>query len=1121
LGIYRLDWVDFQHWQLPAEYERALKRLLDAITQPGETLDELHARVFGALRPLDFSAEISRLTHDFTGRAWLEKDLQQWLEQEDGRVFFVTGDPGSGKSAMLARLIEKHPRVMAYHFCVASLAETQDSLRFVRSIAAQLATQLTAYRAALEAVDLENVTEPDAGSLLRRLVAEPLQAERPDRPVLIVVDGLDEAPEKNGRTIPQLLRERLDDLPPWVRLVLSSRKQPAVLDSFSRFLPREIDAASPENLHDIEQYIDMKLRKSPKMLLALGGETERAIQTIRGKSEGNFLYVMQVIAEIEAGRLDVRRPEAFPGGLVGVYQSFFERIFPTPEDYRSSCTLLEIIAAAREPLSAEQIATFAGCEVFAAEQDMEKLAAFFPLRGPLGAEKYHPYHKSILDWLSGLAGQSRRYRVDLHRAHRRIAARLLADYKQGVPDRSNDSFILTHLPSHLIAAAQWIELEDLLTDLQFLEAKAAAGMVAALADDLRESVKALPAERPMRHVLRVIEEVLDMDLGFISRHPGALFQCLWNRCWWYDCQEAASHFLPPSGGWPEEGPAWTRSRPKMHQLAMRWRKEREGRNPGLPWLRSHRPLPTQPGSGIVCVLRPQGVEGRKDSKIGSPLTNLDGIFLSADGRMLACTLNSSNNNGRVLVFDVDEARLLISIDARARCVSFSPDGKWLVAGSAFSDDYMRVWDVASGQAIVKLGRGAFPTVLFSPDGLHIAAANEQGLQVWKVDRSPKISARLLWQRANSRKFDWLSSATWTRIAFSPDGSRIAVDREIFESATGRLLISLGGPEEVRCACFSPKGERLALSYGDNTLQTWDTASGQRLATATVPSPAEHLRFSSDSSLLFSAGAEGEAVWAWSTDLATATPMAVVAPSWRRESLSFSSDGQRVAVAPRLTGGGETAQVYRLAETADRPGMLIAHSAGVLWTAFLEHGRQIVSMSDRDVQLWNTATGELEANYPLTRHVTQASYLLSEENRFLEYRTGTPDEELAAFSWAMGQGVPWEDLQRNYVEAKFIRINLNTGQESESRYPTPLIAKPASTGSAPEPPRWYAQCAGPETIIRAADTGREVAWFPAALDELTPHPSGRTWAGSEGNDLYVLTLEGCSAVNHRNDGSGGN
>jgi hypothetical protein len=56
-------------------------------------------------------------------------------------------------------------------------------------------------------------------------------------------------------------------------------------------------------------------------------------------------------------------------------------------------------------------------------------------------------------------------------------------------------------------------------------------------------------------------------------------------------------------------------------------------------------------------------------------------------------------------------------------------------------------------------------------------------------------------------------------------------------------------------------------------------------------------------------------------------------------------------------------------------------------------------------------------------------------------------------------------------------------------------------------RWRALRRSLETVIEPAAGGDPIAWFPAVLDNITTHPSGRSWAGSVGNHLYLIQLEG--------------
>jgi len=224
LGIYRLDWIDFLSWEDKGRYPQRLRRVVEAIASDRDRVDGEHARLLAALRPLDVGIEVSRLTREFTGREWLFAQIDDWLTNDDSQMFLITGDPGTGKSAVMARLIAQNPAVTACHFCVSSLSDSLDPFRFACSIAAQLATQIDDYKMALDAVDLERIQAMDASTVWRRVIVDPLTAVGVKEPMLIVVDALDESARVEGRSIPSLLRDQAEAMPPGVRFVVSTRK---------------------------------------------------------------------------------------------------------------------------------------------------------------------------------------------------------------------------------------------------------------------------------------------------------------------------------------------------------------------------------------------------------------------------------------------------------------------------------------------------------------------------------------------------------------------------------------------------------------------------------------------------------------------------------------------------------------------------------------------------------------------------------------------------------------------------------------------------------------------------------------------------------------------------------
>ncbi len=463
LGIYRLDWIDFLNWEIPNQYDQAFQRLLKTIDLGGDVKGH-HARIFSQLNPLDFGAEIARLTHNFTGREWLLEDFNDWLQNEESRVFFITGDPGIGKSAIMAYLVHKHEQVLAYHFCSRDVPDSLNPNQFFKSVAAQLATQMENYREALEGVDLEGVIDSgDPGTLLRRVIIDPLKAEHPDKPVIIVVDGLDEAFAFSPPNIVTILRDQLKDLPAWMRLVLSSRKVPKILDYFNKFKPHEIEAFNQENVKDVRSYLEKRLKESEivKKLLETGASTKTVVDTIFEKGEGNFLYVKEAIDGIKAGLIDPSHPETFPKGLIEIYIISFERIFPETQEYEKLRPILDVLIAAREPLTAKQIGFFIDRDGFEVRKDLQKIASFFPERDG----RYQNYHGSITEWLLGEVGHDLTYQVNVNGGHRLIAEKVLKAYRDG----KEDSYMLEHLSHHLLFLKKWDELAELLSDPKYMK----------------------------------------------------------------------------------------------------------------------------------------------------------------------------------------------------------------------------------------------------------------------------------------------------------------------------------------------------------------------------------------------------------------------------------------------------------------------------------------------------------------------------------------------------------------------------------------------------------------------------------------------------------------------------
>ena len=679
--IFRLDYIDLTAWRDSADqYKLGFKRLLDAIQAHFRGEPPRYRRWDDRFPQFDFGPFLYDKRRDFCGREWLFQRIDAWRADRDRhRALLITGDPGIGKSAIVAQLVHMNPgaQVLAYHCCRADTPETLRPGRFIRGLAGMIASQLEGYASQLDNPQVEAALgearcETDPASALEEGILNPLH--RVPTPAggarYILIDALDEAlAVREGLSIVTLLSpSRLDRLPGWLRVVATTRKEPDVLRRLSGLRAEEIRADEPHNLDDIERFLAHRLGQ-PGLhgrLQASGVSEEEAIRRLREKSGGNFLWTEQALLSLEAGTHDFAQLDALPPGLTGLYTAFFERHFPDDASYAPARQVLEVVTAALEPLAPTEIAAVTGLDLdYALPPLLDRLAAYLPDRDGRRAV----FHKSFADWLTETQDPrpAGRFFVSLRRGHIHLADWCWAEYRRGAKKMS--PYALRHLPAHLTEATRWDELASLLRDLPFLEAKAGAGYVFDLADGLHPGRRApCPGTIRPADICRLIYQALRADIQFLARHPTTLFQCLWNRCWWYDCPAAAAHYDPPPGGWPAAGPPWSRPRARSAGDLTRILARGEARRtPAFTWLRSLRPPPFPLGGAELACLRGH------DDWVAS-------VAFDREGRRIV----SGSWDKTVRVWDAASGAELACLrghDDWVESVAFDREGRRIVSGS--------------------------------------------------------------------------------------------------------------------------------------------------------------------------------------------------------------------------------------------------------------------------------------------------------------------------------------------------------------------------------------------------------------------------------------------------------
>jgi|GEM_PF-4689451 len=357
---------------------------------------------------VDKRSFVAESTSDFIGRASVFEKIDGYLkgEKAPSGYILIEGEPGIGKTSIIAQLAMT--RGYPHHFNVLTANQRSPKL-FLGNICAQLIGRYDLNHEILP------MTVGDNSVVLEHLLAEAVA--RGPQPVVLLVDALDEAEPPLKAGINKLfLPERL---PEGCYIILTNRLNEALgVTHDNRHEPITI-REDKESSRDIADYVALSLDRAPeacaRLLQAWKATRAELIQAIVDKSEGNFMYVRNVLRDMLDSRIeDGSRPslaeslKALPKGLVSYYDRHWKAMgMENAEEFRNLLApIIFFMAAAGDAVPAREIAdwinasgAFSPTTTFAVHDVLEGKWRQFVHVEEGNPATYRLYHRSFLEFL--------------------------------------------------------------------------------------------------------------------------------------------------------------------------------------------------------------------------------------------------------------------------------------------------------------------------------------------------------------------------------------------------------------------------------------------------------------------------------------------------------------------------------------------------------------------------------------------------------------------------------------------------------------------------------------------------------------------------------------------------
>lgn len=310
--------------------------------------------------------------------------LIHWYRASESQQLVVLGGMGCGKTVAMSFLVDELHRWSAhqlpqpkvcYYYCRDD--ETGRAIQIFSSLILSLLKQLPGLKKRFyewyQQAQASGIFEPATNTKkLEQLLQRVLEAI--DRPIFLVIDGLDECDRASRSLLLQSLRT-LSQKNPGLKAVLSSRPQEEILEQLNEMATIDMSSDAERDGIIVEQTVMRQLYYLPKDIKAL------VIEKLSCLAQGRAIWTKMIIELIEVRRITALGPMRtflndlpLPEQLTKLYITLFSRCTSNDtENQELASTALKLLAIAHRPLSILELSW--ACALGTAQQEVSTVAA--------------------------------------------------------------------------------------------------------------------------------------------------------------------------------------------------------------------------------------------------------------------------------------------------------------------------------------------------------------------------------------------------------------------------------------------------------------------------------------------------------------------------------------------------------------------------------------------------------------------------------------------------------------------------------------------------------------------------------------------------------------------------